>query len=819
MIMYLSFSLGKWFKKFFIITCIYLCILPINSFAGIDLISLLPNPIWDDTLGEYIEIRNTGCEMIDIAWYGLSDASNKIYIFPDSSIILSHESRELPYSLTKIALNNSGNESITLTNSSGIIVDAYEYSGIQKDWVILQISSTDTICENPSPVDTGSTGENTGTTSTGGYFSGWTESGSSDSWNSGSSVANSGSMNFENNSHDNTNTGTNSSSWGVDSSASGNIDQSGSSIYAGSTSTGTESSSGSNSWSWISNTGTTATGILFPDIFPTIQFPTNAVLSWSIFDCTSQSPCRINLTFDPIFTGWFLSSQYLCEIITNTGILTTCNPNTLYFSSWEILSVRLTSKNSTILTKIVSWEIVFHSTSSSSWSESIQSGSMNTVDSGSLDSSWSLTWGILSQIDFPEILPVFQNYTNTSHSGDTLICTASPCRVNLTLDPIFTGSFRSADFTCQITYGTELYDTCNPPQLYLLWTGAIEIKLTHKKTWLIKTKVFEIIQSIIVQNQWNYSNLTTDVTPPILILEYDGKLKAYHEIAWDLEINCYTMTCSINLTAEKSYDPGGWEIRFLWYYWPNDIKTTRDPGERKYGIWDHQIWLRVIDMSGNMSEARYNIHVLGEIEKQVKETLIKEKKSKPSSIKSQKTKIVKKKISKIKKITFFDPPNIVLQNSKFELKENNYICYTASKHCNLNLTLTGSQKWIMYTWIYDNGDIVISKNPQSKALVLGNHTIRLIAGYSTDVPLWIKDINATVIKIKTPKKPKKTKKPKIVQMSWSILPQKSTKIPINVGVISMKNENTIPFAAMAFIGGIIPLVLLRKKIAQLISKI
>jgi hypothetical protein len=35
----------------------------------------------------------------------------------------------------------------------------------------------------------------------------------------------------------------------------------------------------------------------------------------------------------------------------------------------------------------------------------------------------------------------------------------------------------------------------------------------------------------------------------------------------------------------------------------------------------------------------------------------------------------------------------------------------------------------------------------------------------------------------------------------------------------MKNENTIPFAAMAFIGGIMPLVLLRKKIAQLIMKI
>jgi hypothetical protein len=97
-------------------------------------------------------------------------------------------------------------------------------------------------------------------------------------------------------------------------------------------------------------------------------------------------------------------------------------------------------------------------------------------------------------------------------------------------------------------------------------------------------------------------------------------------------------------------------------------------------------------MSGNMSEARYNIHVLGEIEKQVKETLNKEKKSKRSSIKSKKIKIVKKKIPKTKKITFFDPPSIVLQKSKFELKENNYICYTTSKHCSLNFTLMGSQK-------------------------------------------------------------------------------------------------------------------------------
>lgn len=42
-------------------------IFPIMSFAGIDIVELLPNPSGDDTLGEYIEIRNTGCDMVDLA--------------------------------------------------------------------------------------------------------------------------------------------------------------------------------------------------------------------------------------------------------------------------------------------------------------------------------------------------------------------------------------------------------------------------------------------------------------------------------------------------------------------------------------------------------------------------------------------------------------------------------------------------------------------------------------------------------------------------------------------------------------------------------
>ena len=87
------------------------------GFANLNIVELLPNPAGDDTLGEYIEIRNTGCDSINLGGYHLFDASNKTYIFPNSIIVNSHENMRLPYSTTKIALNNSGIESVTLTDS------------------------------------------------------------------------------------------------------------------------------------------------------------------------------------------------------------------------------------------------------------------------------------------------------------------------------------------------------------------------------------------------------------------------------------------------------------------------------------------------------------------------------------------------------------------------------------------------------------------------------------------------------------------------------------------------------------------------------
>lgn len=193
--------------------------------------------------------------------------------------------------------------------------------------------------------------------------------------------------------------------------------------------------------------------IPFPDIFPTLQSPTNAVFSGGYFDCRDLDICRINPTFDPIFTGSFLIKNYICEVITQTGMLTTCNPNTLYFPREGNFSLKLISKLDPSQSKIISWEVRF-SQKKSEISVTVSSDTL----SGNIFSGSTLTGNIenlpiLSPI-FPEIIPTFQNYTNTTFSGNILTCITSPCRVNFTLEPMFVTPFFQKDFSCQILYGS-----------------------------------------------------------------------------------------------------------------------------------------------------------------------------------------------------------------------------------------------------------------------------------------------------------------------------------------------------------------------------
>lgn len=91
----------------FLLSTILIFLVPFQSFASVYISTLLPNPAGKDEEGEYIEIRNTGCESVDISGYSLSDASGKNYPIPNGTILGQQENRRFPYSETNIQLNNS----------------------------------------------------------------------------------------------------------------------------------------------------------------------------------------------------------------------------------------------------------------------------------------------------------------------------------------------------------------------------------------------------------------------------------------------------------------------------------------------------------------------------------------------------------------------------------------------------------------------------------------------------------------------------------------------------------------------------------------
>lgn len=101
---------------------------------------VFPNPAGKDTDGEWIELYNSGNTLVSLAGYGIRDASGKKFLFTHD-VIPSQGFLTLPYSRTKISLNNS---SETLTLFSGdTIIDTFSYTAAVGDDI--SVARTDTI--------------------------------------------------------------------------------------------------------------------------------------------------------------------------------------------------------------------------------------------------------------------------------------------------------------------------------------------------------------------------------------------------------------------------------------------------------------------------------------------------------------------------------------------------------------------------------------------------------------------------------------------------------------------------------------------------
>ena len=180
---------------------------------------------------------------------------------------------------------------------------------------------------------------------------------------------------------------------------------------------------------------------------------------------------------------------------------------------------------------------------------------------------------------FPEIIPLFQNPTNATLSGNIFLCQNNngDCRVNLTLDPIFTGAYLSRDYLCEVSTGSIVLSTCNPNTLSFRSDGKIEIALreqSHSGNLIQKEYRVKFVGEPLSLSSGRNS---IDTTPPVIIIELDKQTKNYYEQINDNEFNCYTNTCTVNLTAQRSYDPDGSPIHFLWMYDMENLSVSHDP--------------------------------------------------------------------------------------------------------------------------------------------------------------------------------------------------------------------------------------------------
>ncbi|PJA90390.1 MAG: hypothetical protein CO137_00420 [Candidatus Magasanikbacteria bacterium CG_4_9_14_3_um_filter_32_9] len=87
----------------------------------------LPNPIGADTENEFIELYNADSKTIDLSGWQIGDDSTKKYTI-DNIVLKAGEYLTFFRTKSKIALNNTGGDSVKLYNVNNALVDSVEYN-------------------------------------------------------------------------------------------------------------------------------------------------------------------------------------------------------------------------------------------------------------------------------------------------------------------------------------------------------------------------------------------------------------------------------------------------------------------------------------------------------------------------------------------------------------------------------------------------------------------------------------------------------------------------------------------------------------------
>lgn len=404
--------------------------------------------------------------------------------------------------------------------------------------------------------------------------------------------------------------------------------------------------------------------------------------------------------------------------------------------------------------------------------------------------------GSVSLIEiFPKVTPTIQNYTTATLSGGNMLqCTTNPCRINLNFEPIFTENFPMKNYTCEITFRGEKLQTCNPPQWTLSGAENFSLKITKKSdSSELQTAYFvhlpspvpvqneEIIIPKILENPAPKPAPKSQKpqefsSPPIIHIISQGKYEKEYEWTDDDEISCFSSTCAVNLSASGTYSLENKTLKYHWKFGEFGEQAGKNPKTVTFSPGNHHIVLTVTDSLGSYSMKEIIVHVpdISEIE-DVEATLT------GATLEAKNT---RKKAAKEVEHIEFSAPELILQNpAKIAQDGENYICYTETNSCSFNFSLSGAISEYNYMWHWDDEEGFASKNPKSKSLSIGNHTLK-ISTYKEDDPdtiIWKKSIEVAVIKTT------KSKTTKVVKAKKTTPKKTSTKKAISKNT----TENTL----------------------------
>lgn len=104
------------------------------SLVGVVVNEALPNPVGDDTTGEFIELLNTASAPADLGGAQLDDAEggSRPYRIPDGTTLGPGAFRAFPRSEAKLALNNEG-DSVRLLAPDGSVVHILTYPKVPRE--------------------------------------------------------------------------------------------------------------------------------------------------------------------------------------------------------------------------------------------------------------------------------------------------------------------------------------------------------------------------------------------------------------------------------------------------------------------------------------------------------------------------------------------------------------------------------------------------------------------------------------------------------------------------------------------------------------